>query len=220
LGTAKRVDQIAKEINYTQVDQIQYKGKKAYQYISEVDVQITRASKPKKRLPNSKRQKPIEGEPIKARLVVSRVLDEKGNELAIWYLISNVNTAVSAGTLALWYYWRWSIESFFKLLKSAGMQLESWQQQSGIAIARRLLVACMACVFVWDLAHQSSPEATELRKILIKVSGRQMKYGKEFTLPALLAGCWALLPMLDFLSNYDLGEIKSLLKSVGGSPFV
>ena len=29
-----------------------------------------------------------------------------------------------------WYYWRWKIESFFKLLKSAGQQLESWQQPS------------------------------------------------------------------------------------------
>lgn len=30
-----------------------------------------------------------------------------------------------------------------QLLKSAGMQLESWQQESGEAIARRLLIACI-----------------------------------------------------------------------------
>jgi hypothetical protein len=30
--------------------------------------------------------------------------------------------------VALWHYWRWRIESYFKLLKSAGLQLEEWQQ--------------------------------------------------------------------------------------------
>lgn len=34
-----------------------------------------------------------------------------------------------------------TIESFFKLLKQAGHQLESWQQESGLALAKRLLLA-------------------------------------------------------------------------------
>ncbi|MEZ5477737.1 MAG: hypothetical protein R3E95_09720 [Thiolinea sp.] len=60
--------------------------------------------------------------------------------LAEWFLLTNV-AAVDAATVALWYYWRWRIESFFKLMKSAGHQLESWQQESALAIAKRLLVA-------------------------------------------------------------------------------
>ena len=55
--------------------------------------------------------------------------------------------------MALWYYWRWRIESYFKLLKSAGQQVEAWQQGTAEAIAKRLVVASMACVVVWRLAR-------------------------------------------------------------------
>lgn len=51
--------------------------------------------------------------PVDARPVVSRVLSEDGEILAEWLLLSNVK-ATSAGTLALWYCWRWQIECFFK----------------------------------------------------------------------------------------------------------
>jgi hypothetical protein len=47
-----------------------------------------------------------------------------------------------------YYYWRWRIESDVTLLKSHGQQLEHWQQETGDAIFRRLLVATMACVTV------------------------------------------------------------------------
>ena len=33
--------------------------------------------------------------------------------------LSNVKD-IDASTIALWYYWRWKIETFFKLMKSAG----------------------------------------------------------------------------------------------------
>ena len=152
---------------------------------------------------------------MKVRLIVSRVIDHANRELATWYLLSTV-LEVSAATLALWYYWRWSIESYFKLIKTAGMQLESWQQTTGLAIARRLLVASMACVWIWRIAYAQGAEAGELRKVLIRLSGRQMKWKKEFTCTALCAGLWALLAIRDVLDNYDIDKIKSLLASVFG----
>jgi len=51
-------------------------------------------------------------------------------------LLSNVKD-IDASPIALWYYWRWKIETFFKLMKSAGHQLEAWQQESALAIAKR-----------------------------------------------------------------------------------
>lgn len=39
-----------------------------------------------------------------------------------------------------------------------------------------------------------------------------MKRKVEFTYNALLAGLWALLAMQDILNNYNIEEIKSLLK--------
>jgi IS4 transposase len=97
----------------------------------------------------------IPGEPVSAKMVVSRVLSEAGEVLAQWLILTNMKH-VDASTIALRYYWRWQIECFFKLFKSAGHHLESWQQESALAIAKRLLVVSMACVTVWQIAADKS----------------------------------------------------------------
>ena len=50
----------------------------------------------------------------------------------------------------------------------------------------------------------------DLRSLLVRLSGRQMEWGKEHTAPALLAGLWVLLAMLDLLEHYDLEELRRL----------
>ena len=139
-------------------------------------------------------------------------MSDTGEILAQWLLITNVH-AVEASEIALWYYWRWKIESFFKLLKSAGQNLESWQQETGLAIAKRLLVVSMACVTVWEIAAAQSDEVQSLRTFLIKLSGRQMKWGVEFTNPALLAGLWVYLSMLEVIDSYSPEELAILRKT-------
>jgi len=84
-----------------------------------------------------KRVEKVPGEHIKARLVVSRIYDEPGSLFATWYLITNVEDNVPDDRITLWYYWRWKIETYFKLLKKAGQQLESWEQESAVAIIKR-----------------------------------------------------------------------------------
>ncbi|MDO9214793.1 MAG: hypothetical protein Q7U23_13315, partial [Methylococcales bacterium] len=69
--------------------------------------------------------------------------------------------------------------------------------------AKRLLVVSMACVTVWEIAAADSEEARLLRTFLIKLSGRQMKWGVEFTNPALLAGLWAFLSMIEVMESYS-----------------
>lgn len=174
---------VAQELASTKTRQVSYHGKTYWQWVAQADVKLTRPAKPSQK----KSKKPaVPGIPVAARLVVSRVLDEDGGVLAQWLLLTNVKDT-DASTIALWYYWRWQIECFFKLVKSAGHQLESWQQESALAIAKRLLVASMACVTVWAIAADKSKEAAELRAFLIKLSGRQMRHKIEFTNPALLA---------------------------------
>jgi len=146
---------------------------------------------------------------VTLRLVVSEVRAPSGRVLAQWLLLSNV-TEVAAGRLALWYYWRWRIESFFKLLKGAGQQVEHWQQESGLALAKRLLVVSAALVLVWQLGRTQSPAATELRGVLVRLSGRQMKRGCGWTAPALLEGVWVLLAMLELLEHHDLNRLRTL----------
>ncbi len=64
--------------------------------------------------------------------------------------------------------------------------------------------------------RSSGPEAAEVRKLLVRLSGRQMKWGKNFTYNALLAGLWSLLSMDNMLSHYGVEKIKSLISSVFG----
>ncbi len=196
---------IVQGLEFHRTREVTYHGKRYWQWVAETRVCLTRPAKPSQK----KGEKPgIPGVPVEARLVVSRVLGADGDVLAEWLLPSNVN-GISAGTAALWYYWRWQIESFFKLMKSAGHHLESWQQESAPAIAKRLLVASMACVTVWAIAADKSAEATELRAFLVKLSGRQMHHKVAFTNPALLAGLWVFLSLLEMMEAYSQEALDS-----------
>jgi hypothetical protein len=151
------------------------------------------------------------GRPLALRFMVVQVRSERGQVLAEWFLLSNVPPDwATTEHLAPCYYWRWRIESFFKLLKSHGQQMEQWQQETGPAIARRLLVAAMACVVVWQLQADASPAAMELKNVLVRLRGRQTKRSRPHTAPALLAGLWVLLSMLALLEHCDLRHLKCL----------
>jgi len=149
----------------------------------------------------------VPGPPLRVRLVVVQVRGADGEVLAEWLLLTNVWN-VSAHQIALWYYWRWKIESFYKLLKSAGLEMEEWLQESAGAIAKRLLVGCMACVTVWSLQRQTTPEAENCQRFLVRLSGRQMKRTRPVTGPALLAGLHIFLTMLDVLEHYTPAQLR------------
>lgn len=130
-------------------------------------------------------------------------------------MLTNVSAKeADAAEVGKWYYFRWRVESFFKLLKSHGHELEYWQQESGLAITKRLLVAAMACVVVKQLEACESEAAAKFRRYLIRLSGRRMKHKVEFTAPALLAGYYVHLAMTEYLSESDMTieKLKSLEK--------
>jgi len=197
---------VADKLHFKQTRLVTYHGKPYWQWVAEAPIQITRDAKPSQK----KQQKPvIPGEAVVARLVVSRILSDDGEIIAEWLLMTNVAN-VEASEIALWYYWRWQIECFFKLLKKAGHDLESWQQETGLAIAKRLLVVSMACVVVWEIAAAKDKKSEDLRAFLIKLSGRQMKWEVPFTNPSLLAGLWVFLSMQEVLNCYSPEELAAL----------
>lgn len=184
-----------------------YQGKQAQLWTAETDVVLHRPAK--KNRGGHKFNKP--GRALTLRLIVVHIRNNAGKVLAEWLLLSNAPLDwATAERLARCYYWRWRIESFFKLLKSHGEQLESWKQATGAAIARRLLIAAMACVVIWHLQADDSPEAQELKTLLVRLSGRQTKRSRPHTTPALLAGMWTLLSILELLKHYDLRRLKTL----------
>jgi len=162
-----------------------------------------------------KKQKQIAGPPLTLRMVVTRVIGDKETVLAEWRLFTNVPAEeADDATIGRWYAWRWEIETYHKLLKSAGMNAEEWRQQEGEAFLRRLCVASMACLTVWHLQRDESQEAATLRKTLVRLSGRQMKHKVESTAPALLAGLERLLAIDDLMQHENLNEILALARRV------
>jgi hypothetical protein len=195
-----------------------YQGVAAQLWVAETEVildQPARTMIPIRKGAKKKKQIEVPGPPLTLRLVIVQVRDDEGRILATWYLLTNAPaTMASALQLARCYYYRWRIESYFKLLKSHGQQLEHWLQETGAAIFRRLLVATMACVTVWQLMADPSPAASDLKDVLIRLSGRQTKRSQPHTAPALLAGLWVLLAALSYLEHHDHQILKKLVQDV------
>jgi len=204
---------LAARLAYQRAGEVRHQGRPARQSVAEVHVVITRKAKPAQKI-DGKRVAPIAGEPLALRLVVSRIHDAKGKLLAQWLLLTNVPDEVDAQTIARWYYYRWQIESMFKLLKGAGQQIEDWLQDDAQAVAKRLIVASCACVLVWQLAAATSPQAIEIQDFLVRISGRQTKRTKPITAPALLNGLWLLLSTLTLLEHYDVDQLKQYAQFV------
>ena len=99
-------------------------------------------------------------------------------------------------------------------MKSEGQHIEQWQQTTGDGIFKRLLVAVMACVVVWQIARADGSQAEATRQLLVRLSGRQMRSERPWTEPALLAGLWVLLAMLDALEQYDVDELRKMARAI------
>jgi hypothetical protein len=210
-GTIK-LGQVAATLRFEAGCQVQHKGGHARQWIASTTVVITRAARPWGKDAEGKRKKAVKGVSLKARLVITQVRDEDGKVLAEWFLLSNVPEQVSADRLALWYYWRWGIESYFKLLKQAGQELECWGQESGEAIFKRVLIASQACALAWRLMRAQGQQAETTRAFLIRLSGRQTKRSRPVTASALLAGMYMLFTLNETLEHYSPEEIAQFAR--------
>ncbi|HEV3263588.1 MAG TPA: hypothetical protein VG013_42525 [Gemmataceae bacterium] len=209
---------VAKQLRRVQafrpVRAVKYEGRKAWQYAAEAAVTLTRPAWLNRAVDGQRKRLVKPGVALGLRLIVTELRDRRGGVLARWYLLTNVPPAVDAATIALWYYWRWKIETFFKLLKSAGQQVEHWLQDDGRAILKRLLVASMACVLAWRLAASRAPQADEARRVVMRLSGRQVEHGRGVTLEGLLAGTWVLLAMVAVLGQMPAGRLVEIAEFV------
>lgn len=215
-GQSRPLSQIGSELSYSETRKVDYKGKPAIQWVGEAAVVLTRQAQPFTKDRADRKTLRKSGEPLPARLIVSRILGEDGHLLAEWYLLGNLEPQVASERLALWYYWRWRIESYFKLLKGGGHQLENWQQESGEAVFKRLLIASQACAVSWRLMRAEGEFAEQTRDFLVRLSGRQMKRSQPVTASALLAGLYMLLAMCETLEQYTPQELAGFAKEAIG----
>ena len=206
------------------IKEIKYRNKKTSIYVNECDVDVrrdattmTRNSEGKKKLQKTK------GDILKVRFIVERLVDENNKVVAKWLLITNIiDKKVSMETLATWYYYRWKIESYFKLLKSSGFNLEEWQQTEPEALFKRLLVVSYSCILVWKIANDNSKNSQKIREFLVSLSGKLIERGKEFTYPALLTGLENYIQMMDMMllfSQEELLDMRNELSKIIGMDF-
>ena len=220
-GDQRTLSDVAQEMKRAaklkSVGTVRFKGnQRAWQFVGQTQVVLHRPARTHRIVDGKARHRNIPGPLLPLRLIVSELRDDGGKVLARWLLLSNCPWSVAAATLAQWYYWRWRIESFHKLLKQAGQHVEQWQQETAATLSGRLVVAAMAAVVVWKLARDPTPPAHDLRQLLVRLSGRQIKRtrnARDFTEPALMAGLGILLPMLFVLQRYDLQEIRRMTRS-------
>jgi hypothetical protein len=187
-----------------------YHGRAAKLLVAEAEVVLHRRGKRNE----GKKKIEIPGPPLPLRLVVTEIHDDQGKVLAHWLLLTNVPANLAdAATIAKWYYFRWRIESFHKLLKSSGWQLEKWLQRKGDRIMIKLLLALGACTSVWALERRSDAGAVEFKQLLMRLSGRQTKRRRAITTSGLLAGLWVLQSALGAVITHGLEQLNTMLET-------
>ena len=76
-------------------------------------------------------------------------------------------------------------------------------------------------MLAWRLARSAAPGAAEARALLVRLSGRRMARGVEFTPEALLAGRWVLPALPEVLGQAPrsrLQELAGFILSGAASP--
>jgi Transposase DDE domain len=208
-GRETRLSAVADALPLADAGAAGYRGRPARRFVGEAAVVLHR---PAKRWEGSRRRV-IAGEPLAVRLVVAELRDADGRALARWWLLTNVPAETAdAAAVASWYYWRWRIESFHKLLKAAGWELEKWLQRTGERVLRKLLVAIAAVVEVWALERRTDAASDEFRRLLMTLSGRQTKRRVPVTTTGLLAGLWVLQQAASWLARDGPDDPNALLE--------
>lgn len=173
--------------------EVLYEGNKAVQYVGSTQVVLDRPAQRHRRRGQKKGKEDrrrIPGKALRLRLVVVEVRSvSSGEVLATWLLLTNLPARVVEDMeVGLWYQYRSRVESYHKLIQSAGMQLESWLQETAGRIAKRLAVANMACALLWQAAQAGGEQGERLRGLAMRLSGRQVKVVRGWTQPGLLVG--------------------------------
>ena len=207
-------DRLRQEDSLKDAGKAKYHGRSARLCVAEVEVVLHRPGKRNVGTKTKKKQIEIPGPPLPLRLVVTEVRDLKGRVLARWLLLTNVPMALAdSATIARWYYFRWRIETYHKLLKGAGWQLENWLQCTGEGLLIKLMLALTACASIWALERRCDAEAESFKALLMQLSGRQTKRDRAITTSGLLAGLWVLQCAVGPLARHGPEQLNAMLEN-------
>lgn len=135
-----------------------------------------------------------------------------------WCLFTThrVNNMADALQIVNWYKWRWFIEDFFRILKTEGLEVESSQFSSGIAL-KKLLVVCLGEAFKILVMRQerlgeyqypasvcfSDEQQVFLKALCGKLEGNTPKKKNPFNQGSLAWATW----IIALLGNWVPGDM-------------
>jgi hypothetical protein len=151
------------------------------------------------------------GAPLPMRVVISE-LRQVGKATVRWVLLTNLEDPL--GEVVRAYIWRWQIERYFFLTK-VGFRLESWRQESGEGIARRLGLSMLAAMAIYQMQGSPDPQVQKLVVQVAKLGGWLGRKRDRMGPIVLMRGMTLLLGMLTAFEQYGERHIYALAQQFG-----
>jgi hypothetical protein len=134
-----------------------------------------------------------------------------------WVLLTNLDEPVAQ--IARIYTWRWRVHRLFFLIK-VGMRLQTWGEQDGLRIARRLALCSLAAMAIYQLrATAGDPAHTEVIRRIATLGGWLGRKRDPIGPIVLTRGMLRFLGTLGLLDQFGLDGVwdmaRSLSKALG-----
>jgi hypothetical protein len=158
--------------------------------------------------------RPKKRAPLPMRVVIAE-LYRGGRRAHQWVLLTNLDEP--AEQIARIYTWRWRVERLFFLIK-VGMHLETWGEQDGMRIARRLALCSLAAMAVYQLrAASGDPIHAQVIQRIATLGGWLGRKRDPIGPIVLMKGMLRFLGTLALLDQFGLDGVWDMARSLSDS---
>lgn len=156
-------------------------------------------------------QAPQKGQPLDVRVVIVD-LHRGGRRAHQWVLLTNLEDA--AEHIVQIYAWRWRVERLFFLIK-VGMRLETWGEQNGERIARRLALCSLAAMVVYQLhAAAADPAYAGAIRYIATLGGWLGKKNTPLGPIVMMRGMLRFIGAIALLEQLGLDEMRRMAEQL------
>lgn len=156
------------------------------------------------------RNRPEPGEALLVRVVLSE-LRQPGRKPLRWVLLTNLPDPPLSVVQA--YLSRWKIERLFWLTK-LGFRLESWHQENALRIARRLLLAQLAALMIYQLMQPQDADSLKWTQRLARLGGWSGREQTPIGPTVLMRGALIFLAAVQLCQQLGPRELLSMARSL------
>jgi hypothetical protein len=149
--------------------------------------------------------------PLSVRVVIAE-LYRGGRRAHQWVLLTNLEEP--AEQIARIYTWRWRVERLFFFIK-VGMRLETWGEQDGLRIARRLALCSLAAMAIYQLRAASGDAAhAEVIRRIATLGGWLGRKRDPIGPVVLMRGMLRFLGTLALLDQFGIDGVWNMARSL------